>query len=91
MNHELKIQPKFYKRVADGSMNFGIDDIDLGIQSGDSVVFKEWDPTPVNATNNSPKGYTGSKDLEFQVGYVHFLDRGTVIFSLLPPKSKKAK
>jgi len=90
LRHELKIWPQYYCRVVDGSKTFEIRENDRGYQPGDTVVLKEWDPTPANKTEkNIPKGYTGSPDLEFRIGYMHILDRSMVIFSLIPI-SKKA-
>ena len=96
MKHELKIWPMYYSRVLDGSKTFEIRSNDRGYQSGDTVVLKEWDPDPINPTTKDPKGYTGSKDLEFRIGYIHVLNKQDVVFSLLPlpviakkPKAKK--
>jgi hypothetical protein len=92
MDHELKIWPQFYARVADGSKTFEVRDADRGFQQGDSVTLREWDPEPVNATDSrTPKGYTASPPLKFLVGYVHILDGLKVIFSLLPLKEKKPR
>lgn len=94
LRHELKIWPQFYKRVADGSKTFEVRQDDRGFQSGDIVVLKEYDPTPINQTSNAPKGYTGSPDLEFKIGYMIYRGGGEVIFSILPIKKaaeKKAK
>lgn len=90
MKHELKIWPQYYSRVADGSKNFEIRENDRGFQQGDSVILKEFDPSPINQTTNSPKGYTESQDLEFKIGYVHVLDSSRVVFSLLPLEKSKA-
>ena len=89
MRHELKIWPQWYCRVADGSKTFELRDNDRGFQSGDTVVLKEWDPTPINATNSAPKGFTDSPALEFKIGYILVLDSSRVIFSLLPIKKAK--
>lgn len=91
MEHELKIWPQYYCRVADGSKTFEIRENDRGFQSGDTVILKEWDPDPVNATSKSPRGYTESKELKFKIGYVHVLDSSRVVFSLLPFKNNKAQ
>lgn len=91
MEHKLKIWPQYYARVADGSKTFEIRDNDRGFQTGDTVVLQEWDPTPITVTDKTaPKGYTGSADLSFKVGYVHVLDSSRVVFSLLPLKKAKA-
>lgn len=87
VNHELKIHPQFYQRVADGSKTFEVRNNDRGFQMGDTVTLKEWDPQPKNPTDKIPLGYTGSKDLTFKVGYVFILDEQRVIFSLLKIKS----
>ena len=90
MNHELKIWPQYYARVKDGSKTFEIRKNDRGFQSGDTVELREFDPKAANPTDDStPKGYTASPTLKFQIGYVHVLDSSTVIFSLLPIKALK--
>lgn len=92
MNHELKIWPQFYSRVADGSKTFEIRENDRGFQPGDTVTLKEWDPTPMNPTDSKiPVGYTDSPPLTFTIGYVHVLNAKTVVFSLLPPPPKPQK
>lgn len=90
MKHELKIWPQYYQRVKEGSKTFEIRENDRGFQQGDSVVLREYDPDSINATTKSPKGYTGSPDLEFKIGYVHVLDSSRVVFSLLPIQKSKA-
>lgn len=98
--HELKIWPQFYSRVANGSKTFEIRDNDRDFQSGDKIILKEWDPKPINPTDDMALGYTEAPPLEFVIGYVHNLDRNKVVFSLLPipktdketgPTTKKAK
>lgn len=101
--HELKIWPQFYSRVANGSKTFEIRNNDRNYQAGDKVILREWDPSPINPTDNVPCGFTGSPNLEFKIGYVHPIGRDEVVFSLLPfpkkeekspddgPKSKKPK
>jgi hypothetical protein len=100
MKHELKIWPQFYCRVADGSKTFELRENDRSFQSGDTVILKEWDPTPINSTSRNPRGYTKSPPLEFTIGYIHVLNSTQVVFSLLspfdmsfgikPPKKKKS-
>lgn len=90
MNHDLKIWPQYYCRVADGSKTFEVRENDRGFQSGDTVTLKEWDPSPINATTKSPKGYTDSPPLTFKIGYILVLDHKKVVFSLLPFKKSKA-
>lgn len=89
MDHELKILPQYYCRVADGSKTFEVRDNDRGFQSGDKVILKEWDPEPINKTSNTAKGFTDSEPLEFLIGYIYILDSSRVIFSLLPIKKTK--
>lgn len=91
MEHTLKIWPQWYSRVLDGSKTFEIRKNDREFQYGDTVILKEWNPDPINATSKAPIGYTGSKDLTFKIGYVHVLDSQTVVFSLLPIKQSKSK
>lgn len=89
MNHELKIYPMYYSRVADGSKTFEVRTNDREFQSGDTVTLREFDPEPINATTSSPKGYTNSKNLNFKIGFIFVLDRNTVVFSLLPYTTKE--
>lgn len=94
MKHELKIWPQYYARVADGSKTFEVRNNDRAFQMGDTVVLREYDPTPVNKTEKkgdsrtAEKGYTGSPDLSFTIGYVHVLNSSEVIFALIPIKTK---
>lgn len=89
MKHELKIWPANYERVARGELTFQLRDNDREFQQGDTVILKEWDPTPQNATSTAPKGFTDRKPLEHLVGFVLVLDSSRVIFSLLPAKKGK--
>lgn len=91
MEHELKIWPKYYCRVADGSKTFEVRENDRGFQPGDIVILREFDPEPINPTSQSQKGYTGSPDLKFRVGYVLVLPSTQVVFSLLPIKEAPKK
>lgn len=89
MTHELKIWPQFYQAVANGTKTFEIRQNDRGFQKGDTVILREFDPSPQNPTDNKiPRGYTGSPDLEFQIGYIFVLDKDHVVFSLLPVAKK---
>lgn len=91
LEHELKIHPEHYARVANGSKTFEVRVNDRDYQQGDSVVLCEWDPSPVSATGHA-KGFTDSPQLKFKVGHVHQLDKNLVVFSLLPmPANKKGK
>jgi hypothetical protein len=91
MRHELKIWPQYYCRVADGTKTFEVRENDRGFQYGDIVILKEWDPEPENpnAAKHQARGFTESRPLEFQVGYVFQLDSSRVVFSLLPTKKPK--
>lgn len=89
MIHELKIDPKYYCRVADGSKTFEVRENDRGYQSGDTVILKEYDRESINPTTKAAIGYTESPQLEFTIGYIYPLGGDRVIFSLLPPKNKK--
>lgn len=92
MKHELKIWPQFYSRVADGTKTFEVRDNDRDFQKNDTVILKEWDPTPINITDKTkPRGFTDSPPLEFTIGYIHILSSSQVIFSLIPIKKAKAK
>lgn len=90
MEHELKIWPKYYCRVADGSKTFEVRQNDRGFQPGDTVILREWDNSPLTPTDSAPKGFTDSPPLTFTVGYVLVLNANEVVFSLLPPKKRKA-
>lgn len=100
LKHELKIWPQYYSRVVAGELTYQVRNNDREFQFGDTVVLKEWDPTPVNSTTNVAKGYVkDSEPLEFRVGYVQILRSDEVVFSLLPinnaekpqTRSKKVK
>lgn len=92
MDHELKIWPQFYSRVADGSKTFEVRNNDRNFQFGDTVTLREYDPEPNNTTvpGSRPKGYTDSPPLKFKIGYIFVLDSKTVVFSLLPISKPKA-
>lgn len=89
--HEIKIWPQYYFRVANGSKTFEIRENDRDYQSGDKVILREWDPKPINPTDDVPIGFTENPPLEFSIGYVHALDRNKVVFSLLPLPPPKAE
>lgn len=91
MEHELKIYPQFYLRVAEGTKTFEIRNNDRAFQKGDTVVLREWDPKTVNPTDKVPRGYTDAPELKFSIGYVHILDSSNVVFSLIPIKTKAVK
>lgn len=90
MHHDLKIEPQYYCRVADGSKTFEVRKNDRGFQPGDTVLLKEWDPTviyddtdPMGDSMGTVKCYTG-KEMRFKIGYVLPIDAERVVFSLLP-------
>src|ERR1035437_8263462 len=89
MNHDVKILPQYYCRVADGSKTFEFRNNDRGYQSGDTIVLREWNPEineddndPMGDSMNTPIGYTG-KWLTFEIGYVLPVGDGNLVFSLL--------
>lgn len=86
MNHNLKIWPQYYCRVADGTKTFEVRKNDRGFQPGDVVVLNEWDEKlyepAMSPGNDGHSGYTG-KALKFKIGYVLPIDAERVVFSLL--------
>lgn len=97
MIHKLKIWPQFYCRVEDGSKTFEVRNNDRGYQPGDTVELHEYDPTIVEKEDYTPmggetyheeKGYTNSRPLIFDVGYVLPIEGNKVVFSLLPIAGK---
>lgn len=91
MEHILNIEPKDYVRVKSGSMTFQIRSAENSYQQGDTVILKEFDYEPINATSRAAKGFTGSQDLEFKVGHVHILDSSRVVFSLISIKNNNKR
>lgn len=87
--HELRVWPEFYFRMANGSKTFEYRENDKNFQAGDKVIFKEWDPTPINPEFDAPIGFTGNPPLEFQIGYVLQVGRDMIVFSLLPVKKSE--
>lgn len=79
MIHKLKIWPKFYTRVLEGSKTFEVRVNDRDFQSGDLVVLHEW----------CPRGerYTGNTTVAFRIGYILPIDEDRVVFSLLNVES----
>ena len=43
MIHELKIYPKYFEKVLDGTKTFEVRKNDRGFQVGDTVILKEFD------------------------------------------------
>lgn len=64
--HHLKIWPKYYERVLNGSKTFEVRENDRDYQTGDLVVLQEWDP--------KTKEYTTSSNLRYRIGYVLPID-----------------
>jgi hypothetical protein len=103
MHHDLKIWPRWFQRVKDGSKTFEVRNNDRGFQMGDTVSLQEWDPdlvdrevgnndeTPMSGetytTVTEPRGFTGAALGPFRIGYVHPLSDGQVVFSLIPKRT----
>lgn len=97
MQHELKIHPQFFCRVADGTKTFEVRNNDRDFQPGDRIILREWDPSPIKVEDpygifcrEEARGYTGQA-LIFTAGYIYFLPTGDVVFSLLPDKTPEPK
>ena len=73
MTHQLKILPKYFCRVEDGSKTFEFRNNDRGFQSGDNVILNEW---------TEEDSYSG-RMAEFRIGYILPLENNHVVFSLL--------
>lgn len=64
MNHELKAWPEPFRAVLAGAKTYEIrDSRDRSFAVGDSLLLREWDPTPRDEGLKSvgPVGYTGRK------------------------------
>lgn len=84
--------PGIYSRLSDGSKTFHVCDPTPGFQKGDDIVFKEFDPTPVSATDkDAPRGLTGSPDLEYRIGFIEILSSSLIVFSLHPKNQIEQK
>lgn len=72
--HELKIMPKYYSSVADGTKRFELRYNDRNFNIGDTLILREWDGD-----------YTGRK-LTCNVDYIlnghNGLDEGYVIMGI---------
>jgi hypothetical protein len=78
-HHDLKIWPRYFARVADGTKTFEVRKNDRDFQAGDSVRLHEYDHD-----REGGGGYTGAS-LSFRIGYVLPIDDGDrVVFSILP-------
>lgn len=76
--HQLKIWPKYYAKVFNGTKTFEVRDAtDRFFAEGDIVELREWDPVESVFTNTAPV-------LRFKIGYVLPIDEKRVVFSLLP-------
>ncbi len=84
MRHELNIFPQFFCRIAEGTKTFEVVDSEAGFQMGDTIVYREFDPTPINPNSDEPKGLTASEPKEFTIGYIQILSATRVVLSLLP-------
>ncbi len=70
--HVLKISPKYFSRVIDGSKNFEIRKNDRDYQTGDKVILMEQQGflPPTGASATAKIGYV--TDFEQQEGFVVF-------------------
>ncbi len=77
MKHELKILPKYYEAILDGSKTFEIRHNDREFQRGDKVTLRE-------IKDLEDKSYTG-RFTECEIGHVsHFEQKmGWCVFSIL--------
>lgn len=58
---EKKIWPKYFQEILSGKKTFELRLNDFGIDEGDLLILKEWNP--------AIKNYTG-REIEKEVGYV---------------------
>jgi hypothetical protein len=73
MRHELKTWPQFFARLVDGSKTFEIRKDDRVFQAGDTLVLREYDPSPDKHDCDEPgcsqNRYSG-KTVVKRVGFV---------------------
>lgn len=72
MHHELKILPRYFQRVLDGTKPFEIrDNSDRNFQEGDTVALNEWDGERYTG-RSAKRMITFVTDYAQQPGYVVF-------------------
>lgn len=84
MNHELKILPGYYNKIAAGIKNFELRKNDRGFAVGDILILKEWDG----------EKYTGRPDQIREIEYIfkggkYGLQDGWCIMALNDVRLKK--
>jgi hypothetical protein len=82
-HHDIKILPKYYRRVEDGTKTFEVRENDRDYQAGDTVSLHEFDPARADRNANDSAYYTGKILGPFTIGYVFNLDEKRVVFSLI--------
>ncbi len=92
--HELKLHPEYFDYVLNRTKTFEVRVNDRKFCYGDTVVLKEWDPSPKKTKGDdgmpryaNPIGYSG-REVTFMIGYIYgtktFQDGfEIVVFSLL--------
>lgn len=89
VEHELKIWPKYYCRVANGEKTFEVRNNDRDFQTGDFVTLCEYQPRTEADPPSYEGRYTQSEPLKFKIGYVLPIDDKRVVFSLLSWTAKQ--
>lgn len=82
MTHELKILPKYFRAVDNGSKLFEIRKNDRDFHEGDIVILNEWNPDDERYTDRSI-----NKVIGFITDYAQKEDY--VVFSLIDLKNSK--
>jgi uncharacterized protein DUF3850 len=68
--HDLKVWPPYFDALADGTKTFEVRKDDRGIEPGDLLQLREWDPTDSGVPRvYEPVGYTG-REVTLRVSYV---------------------